>query len=76
MSAVRTPLGSFLGSMSSLTAPQLGSVAIKAAVERAGGQIVLHILYFHLFVQSFSVYLYLFGIFVESIDFTVRFIRN
>ena len=32
----RTPLGSFQGSLSSLTAPQLGSVAIQAAVERAG----------------------------------------
>ncbi|KAH3729720.1 acetyl-CoA acetyltransferase B, mitochondrial-like [Dreissena polymorpha] len=35
-SAVRTPVGSFQGSLSALTAPQLGSVAIKAAVERAG----------------------------------------
>jgi acetyl-CoA C-acetyltransferase len=35
LSAVRTPIGSFLGSLSSLTAPQLGAVAIKAAVERA-----------------------------------------
>jgi len=32
----RTPMGSFQGSLSSLTAPQLGAVAIKAAVERAG----------------------------------------
>ncbi|EXJ67362.1 acetyl-CoA C-acetyltransferase [Cladophialophora psammophila CBS 110553] len=30
----RTPVGSFLGSLSSLTAPQLGSHAIKAALER------------------------------------------
>lgn len=36
VSAVRTPVGSFLGSLASLPAPQLGSVAIKAAVERAG----------------------------------------
>ncbi len=35
LSAVRTPIGSFLGSLSALTAPQLGSVAIKAALERA-----------------------------------------
>ena len=35
LSAVRTPIGSFLGSLSALTAPQLGAVAIKAAVERA-----------------------------------------
>jgi acetyl-CoA C-acetyltransferase len=33
--AARTPIGSFLGSLSSLTAPKLGAVAIKAALERA-----------------------------------------
>lgn len=32
----RTPLGSFQGALSSLTAPQLGAMAIHAAVERAG----------------------------------------
>lgn len=32
----RTPLGAFLGSLSSLTAPQLGSIAIEAALKRAG----------------------------------------
>ncbi|EEQ34968.1 erg10, acetyl-CoA C-acetyltransferase [Microsporum canis] len=37
VSAARTPVGSFLGSLSSLTAPQLGSHAIKAAIERAQG---------------------------------------
>ena len=36
VSAVRTPIGSFLGSLASLSAPRLGAVAIKAAVERAG----------------------------------------
>ncbi|KAF2253271.1 erg10, acetyl-CoA C-acetyltransferase [Trematosphaeria pertusa] len=36
VSAVRTPTGMFLGSLSSLTAIQLGSHVIKAAVERAG----------------------------------------
>ncbi|KAK8149951.1 erg10, acetyl-CoA C-acetyltransferase [Beauveria asiatica] len=36
VSAARTPIGSFLGSLSSLSATQLGSVAIKGAVERAG----------------------------------------
>lgn len=36
ISAVRTPIGSFGGSLSSLSASQLGAVAIKAAVERAG----------------------------------------
>jgi acetyl-CoA C-acetyltransferase len=34
--AARTPIGSFQGSLSKLTAPQLGAVAIKAALERAG----------------------------------------
>ncbi|KAI9367820.1 Thiolase, N-terminal domain-containing protein [Aspergillus egyptiacus] len=37
VSYARTPVGSFLGSLSSQTAPQLGSHAIKAAVERANG---------------------------------------
>ncbi|TVT57497.1 MAG: acetyl-CoA C-acyltransferase [Sedimenticola thiotaurini] len=32
----RTPMGGFQGSLSSLTAPQLGSAAIAAAVSRAG----------------------------------------
>ncbi|MBW2524162.1 MAG: acetyl-CoA C-acyltransferase [Deltaproteobacteria bacterium] len=36
LSAARTPIGSFLGALSSLPAPKLGAVAIKAAVERAG----------------------------------------
>lgn len=36
ISAVRTPIGSFGGGLSTLTASQLGAVAIKAAVERAG----------------------------------------
>lgn len=36
ISAVRTPIGSFGGSLSALTASQLGATAIKAAVERAG----------------------------------------
>lgn len=35
VSAVRTPIGSFLGSLSNLSATQLGSHAIKAALERA-----------------------------------------
>ena len=34
ISAVRTPIGSFGGSLSSLTAIQLGSVAIKGALEK------------------------------------------
>jgi len=36
VSALRTPIGSFGGSLSTLTASQLGAIAIKAAVERAG----------------------------------------
>jgi acetyl-CoA C-acetyltransferase len=36
VSAARTPIGRFLGGLASLTAPQLGAVAIRAAVERAG----------------------------------------
>ncbi|PSN63505.1 acetyl-CoA acetyltransferase IB [Corynespora cassiicola Philippines] len=36
VSAARTPTGMFLGSLSSLSAVQLGSHAIKSAVERAG----------------------------------------
>jgi acetyl-CoA C-acetyltransferase len=35
ISAARTPIGSLLGSLQDLSAPQLGAVAIKAAVERA-----------------------------------------
>lgn len=36
LSGVRTPIGAFLGSLSSLTGPQLGAAAIKEAVQRAG----------------------------------------
>jgi acetyl-CoA C-acetyltransferase len=36
LSAARTPVGSFLGSLSSLPAPKLGSAAIAGALERAG----------------------------------------
>jgi len=35
-SAVRTPIGAFQGSLAALTAPQLGSIAIQAALARAG----------------------------------------
>lgn len=34
--AARTPIGSFGGSLSSMTAPQLGAVAIEAALQRSG----------------------------------------
>ncbi len=36
LSAARTPLGAFQGALADLSTPQLGAVAIKAAVERAG----------------------------------------
>jgi len=36
VSAVRTPMGSFGGSLSSVSATKLGSVAIQGAVEKAG----------------------------------------
>lgn len=34
VSAVRTPIGRFLGGLSTLTAPELGAIAIRAALER------------------------------------------
>ena len=36
LSAVRTPSGSFQGSLSGFTAPQLGALVVKEAVQRAG----------------------------------------
>ncbi len=36
VSGARTPMGSFQGSLANVTAPELGAVAIRAAVERAG----------------------------------------
>jgi acetyl-CoA C-acetyltransferase len=36
ISAVRTPVGKFLGALSPLPAHALGSIAVKAAIERAG----------------------------------------
>jgi len=36
LSAARTPMGGFQGELAGMTAPELGAVAIKAAVERAG----------------------------------------
>ncbi len=35
LSAARTPIGRFLGSLAPLSAPELGAIAIKAAIERA-----------------------------------------
>jgi acetyl-CoA C-acetyltransferase len=34
VSAARTPIGSFLGSLSSVPAPKLGATAIKGALEK------------------------------------------
>ena len=36
VSAVRTPIGRFQGSLSDFTAPQLGAIAVREAVKRAG----------------------------------------
>ncbi len=38
VSAVRTPIGSFGGALSGISAPKLGATAISAAIERAGIQ--------------------------------------
>ena len=35
VAAVRTPIGSFMGSLSNVPAPKLGAVAILAAVTKA-----------------------------------------
>lgn len=34
--AARTPIGSFLGTLSAVPAPRLGAIAVKAALQRAG----------------------------------------
>jgi acetyl-CoA C-acetyltransferase len=36
ISAVRTPIGSFGGSLKGFTATQLGAIAIKGALQKAG----------------------------------------
>ena len=36
LSGARTPIGGFMGSLSSQSAPQLGAIAIKGALEKAG----------------------------------------
>ncbi|HEX6643344.1 MAG TPA: acetyl-CoA C-acetyltransferase [Gemmatimonadales bacterium] len=38
VSAVRTPIGRYLGGLSSFSAPQLGAIAIREAIRRAGLQ--------------------------------------
>ena len=36
VSAVRTPMGSFGGKLSSISATKLGAIAIKGAIEKSG----------------------------------------
>jgi len=36
LSAVRTPMGKFQGSLATIPAPKLGAIVVKEAVERAG----------------------------------------
>lgn len=36
VSAARTPIGKYLGALASLSAPELGAIAIRAALERSG----------------------------------------
>jgi acetyl-CoA C-acetyltransferase len=36
LSGARTPVGKFMGSLTPFTAPELGAVAVRAAIERAG----------------------------------------
>ena len=36
VSAVRTPIGKFQGSLSDFSAPQLGAIVVREAVKRAG----------------------------------------
>ena len=38
VSAVRTPIGSFGGALSGISAPKLGATAISAAIKKAGIQ--------------------------------------
>jgi acetyl-CoA C-acetyltransferase len=38
LSATRTPIGSFRGQLAGLTAPELGAIAVKSAVAKAGVQ--------------------------------------
>ena len=36
VSVARTPMGGFLGALSTMTAPQLGGVALRGTVKRSG----------------------------------------
>ena len=42
LSVARTPIGSLGGVLSSLTAPQLGAIAIKAAIEKFKPSFAIH----------------------------------
>ena len=53
-SAVRTPIGKFLGSLSSVPATRLGAIAIQAAVVQAGGSVFIRKLTFSGIVGSGS----------------------
>ena len=41
VSAVRTPIGSFRSSLCNVPAPRLGAIAVKAAVEKAGNDLMI-----------------------------------
>ena len=41
VSAARTPIGSFMGALSTVTAPQLGAVAIRGALEKINLDVTL-----------------------------------
>ena len=34
VSAIRTPIGSFMGGLTSISAPKLGAIAIKGAIDK------------------------------------------
>ncbi|MDP9631437.1 UNVERIFIED_ORG: acetyl-CoA C-acetyltransferase [Ensifer adhaerens] len=44
VSAARTPMGAFQGGLKDLTAPEIGAIALKAALERAGPDAVDEVL--------------------------------
>ena len=41
VSGARTPIGRFLGGLAPLSAPELGAVAIRAALQRSGIDVAL-----------------------------------
>ena len=46
---MRTPIGSFRSSLCKVTAPRLGAIAVKAAIEKAG--IVICVVYYEFVVN-------------------------